>query len=572
MASYNRDRDIDTNSRDFEDAIYHYMREEIDRDYRDRAFDRDYRDIAIKVMERSLNEIANQCAGVFNSRYVYESEISDWANRIMRDFYNEVDNVLEEAERRDRRRDDRYRSSYDRGRSDYRGSRVSYRPGTVGRDTGSVLIGPGARRSNQEYRDDARRETPEERRSRLAKEGSVREREKDHRQATNQPEPTCEIPKEKDITTEQGITYTDHYAIIGNRDNEKSVVVDISPVSVTQPTNNSLYSVEKRENVVLNKSSIVDTRIFYAKCPMRSIRDVWNMIKYNDSSIMNAAHWCHHILYYRVNVYNTPGIGETVVDVMNKVRMVVEDKQSEPQIKLLNISVVLNEYPEEIRAIFAAKLLRNWNALAMTCFADPAKPNTYLAAATLDQLRSFYPDAAGNNDPATQAKLASLMSASKYKYQDRLNAAVRYAIAMTFEKKNGFVNMQDLNKLPYLAVFDSLPFVINKNKRPRDLGSMTEDEKKELAAAFTKDWVCTVDGQAAIITNMSAREYTTSKNVTCISATDLPIPQYFRATLDQGKSYLLYKTDPDAKDYIKYLGHLGLASDDDVMLVKHREE
>lgn len=572
MANYNnrdRDRDIATDSRDFEDAIFYFMKEEINHDYAERAFDRDFREVALSVMDRSLNEIANQCADTFRSRYVYESEIADWVNRIMRDFYREIDNLLAEADERNRRRDNRY----NRGSNNYRGSRVSYRPGSVGRDGGSILIGPGARAANREYQDDARRETIEERRARLAQEGSRREREKDKCQAMNQPEPKYnEVPKESNTMTEQGITYTDHYAIIGNQDNEKNITIDISPVSVTQPTNNSLYSVEKRENVVINKTSIVDTRTFYVKCPMRSIRDVWNMIKYDDPSIMNAAHWCHHILYYRINVYNTPGMGEIIVDAMNKIKTVSEDKQYEPQIKLLNISVVLNEYPEDIRAIFAAKLLRNWNALAMTCFADPAKPNVYLAASTLDQLRSFYPDAAGNNDPATQAKLASLMASSKYKYKDRLDEAVRYALAMTFEKKNGFVNMNDLTKLPYISVFDSLPFVINKNKRPRDLGSMTEDEKKELAAAFTKDWVCTVDGQAAIITNMSAKEYTTHKNVTCIAATDLPIPQYFRATLQQGRSYLLYKTDPDAKDYIKYLGHLGLATDEDVMLVKHREE
>lgn len=558
------DREVRGNTREFEDLVYRALEDMIQDDYEHRRLEADMRDACIEILRHSVGEVAKQCDEYLrHPAYARESEIYDWADRIAPNFERRCYEIIQEQIDRDRRsyrRDDRRRGSIYDSRIPLRG------PGSIYQTT------PGTFGSNlSPRRDDANAER--DRRAAAAAAGSQREREKDRRQGLNQPvEQTAPVEKKVVFPDKPGTTYMPGYAVIANKDQNKQIQITTVPTEVAQPTNNNLYQLDSRDNVIVGNTFPVDTRKYYVKCPTKCFDHAFGIIQYDDPTVISPKYWSYFVTFLKVDIGRAPGIGLQILQAQDKVKSIVSAKQLNPQTKLMNLAIALNELPERIRNYFIGKLLRKWNILAMTCFAIPAQPNAFLSAASLEQLQSFYPDTLGASDQSVIEKTAALMSASKHNYADRLNAAVHHVLQTTFEGRCGFVDVRKGLNLEMLSMFDRLPFVVDKNKRPSSLAQMTDEEKSTLGQMFAADWVCTVDACHAIVSNLTPSDLKVERPVTCISATDAAVPAYYREVLgDRLTSYMFYSAT-DKKPVPHYIGHLGLGANKDLMMVEYRPE
>ena len=535
--------------------------------YRDRRIDVDMRDTAIDIARSNSRDLVYEMTDVIRDRtrddYIRLSEVVDWVRHdksrdILADAKYILDKEYEES-RRDRDRNYRSRDRDSRGRSN---SRVSARNLEVPR------IGlSGARRG------DTTRDTPyersEDRRSRLAREGSEDLQQRRYNDGVNRPNAEhIEAPAKSNKTDRPGDTVYDTYAIVAGSCGEPLSIV-ANPAAITETTCN-LYKQTNKVNALVGGTVAIQSTKLDVHTPVTTFENAAALVEFDDATIFQPENFCHFFNYHRVAIHRHDGSGEDVLRANTLISAIVSESKGTVNERLAAIAAKLNEVQVWTRKLFVARVLRRWNTYARCNMVIPSTPDQCLLARNWEQLMSLFPDAQVVDNDLGNRMEQVLKFYNTTEYTAYIKDGMDWVLRSVFGGRNGFVDVRN-NNLEYVAIDDKVPFVIDRKYRARELYKMNADQQKQLGAMFTKDWFCSVDQATAVITNLSLSEVMPHPRINCISTTDSPIVQILRSSMKKShRAYPVFSYDKSTGK-IDYTCHAGLLPTGDVMMVKLQE-
>ena len=563
-----------------ENPEYHYRSPELEgvmvqvfehlfeNSYRDRRIDREMCDMAIDIVRANSRDLVYEMTDIIRDRvrddYIRLSEVVDWTRRdksreILADAKYILEKEYDEA-RHDRDRGYRGRDRDSRSRNS--SSRVSARNLEVPR------IGlSGARRG------DTSRDTPyersDDRRSRLAREGSEDLQQRRYNDGVNRPNPErVEAAAKSNKTDLPGDTVFDTYAIVAGDGGEPlSIVAD--PAAITETTCN-LYKQSNKTNALVGGTVAIQSTKLDIHTPVTALENAAALVEFDDATIFQPENFCHFFNYHRVSIHRHDGSGEDVLRANNLISAIVSDSKGPINERLAAIAAKLNEVQVWTRKLFVARVLRRWNTYARCNMVIPSSPDQCLLARNWEQLMSLFPDAQIVDNDLGERMAQVLKFYNTAQYTTYIKDGMDWVLRSVFGGRNGFIDVRN-NNLEYVALDDKVPFVIDRKYRARELYKMNADQQKQLGAMFTKDWFCSVDQATAVVTNLDLSDVMPHSRINCVSATDSPIVQILRSSMKKPRRvYPVFNYDKSTGK-IDYTCHAGLLPTGDVMLVRLQE-
>ena len=428
-------------------------------------------------------------------------------------------------------------------------------------------------RSNYERRRDeelARRD--DERRARLAAMGS-KQVEEDNRRLGNPTtigdrRTTTTVEPGKPVMT-SGTEMNGHYAIVRNTQKNELEVVSTLDNDIVQSHSNNLYTLDRRETILVGNTTVIDSKQMTVKAPTQTFQSAFDIIESDDPKLQTPDNYAHVVEWTEMTVNKVESFGHQFLDAAAKIRSGFSEKSLNNQTKLVNMCITLNDFDEFVRNVIKVQFVNTWNSLSRLVFVDPENPEHDLSVESFDQLMSLYPNSGGVALPKkAEATVAYYMRRGEADYAEKIDYVMDSVIENFLGKNTGIMDVNESERrLNCLAAFDDdIPVILGKSKKPRDLSIMTDEEKKMLASRFSADYLLRNRAKSAIVTNLDVNELMRHKLINVVEASDIATAQVFRHILDENRVYDVYTSDGNSLTYRFTIARS--AADPNILIIK----
>jgi hypothetical protein len=494
-----------------------------------------------------------------------ENELVEFCGKEINKFINAIKRSVQNSN------NNRGRQSAGFSRNTYNGNglKLTDRRGGSSRIFG--LAGGGDDKYNQDPDEVESRKT-----SRLASEASNRSRERERQigvgrvRDNTSVEPPIEIPKPKAV--QPGVMLSEDYACVESL-SATECTIQVTPHDAGT-AENMLYEEMEHGAILADGAISIDFREIEINCPFMSVTNVINMLRWSDSMMFNPEAYCHIVHFPKLSFAPMPRMGDQLLEAGHAIKKLYMENngRNTPDI-LADMSAALNQCNPTVRTVIQARLLKRWNTVAKCLFPIPEAPNDYLAATSWEHLMRFFSinsSSTAITDPILQSiktKVDGFIKMCGKEYSSAVSGVMNHCLASLYDDEYGFLDLRKKN-LEYLTSWDACPICVDKKYRPRDLGKMTDDQKKALGGMFHQDYICFTERMSFMVTNLKLDDMLVHPTVNHILAGDIPSGQVLKSlSINKDYHHLLYSI-PQIGATPQYVAHVGASMNRALQMVR----